>query len=44
MAGSQAAEDLEEGLWLYPIEYRRGLESESGRSREGIVEEFSLGS
>ncbi len=46
VAGSQAAEGLEEGLWLCPIEDRRGLDSDSdsGRGREGMVEGFSLGS
>ncbi len=46
VAGSQAAEGLEEGLWLCPIEDRRRLDSDSGRGlgREGMVEGFSLGS
>ncbi len=43
VAGSQAAEGLEEGLWLCPIEDRRRLDSDSGRGREGMVEGFSLG-
>ena len=38
VSGSKAA-DLEEGLWLCPIENRRRLDS----SREGMLEGFSLG-
>ena len=38
-AGSQAARDMEEGLWLCPIEDRRRLDSK----REGMIEGFSLG-
>jgi len=37
--GSTAAADLEEGLWLCPVEDRRRLDS----SREGVLEGFSLG-
>jgi hypothetical protein len=40
VAGSQAVAGLEESLWLCPIEDRRRL----GCSREGMLEEFSLGS
>ncbi len=43
VAGSQAAEGLEEGLWLCPIEDRRKLELDSCRGREGMIEGFSLG-
>jgi hypothetical protein len=39
VAGSSAAADLEEGLWLCPIEDRRRLDS----PREGMLERFSLG-
>ena len=39
VAGSTAAEGLEEGLWLCPVEDRRRLDS----SREGMIEGFSLG-
>jgi len=38
VAGSTAAEGLEETLWLCPIEDRRRLDS----SREGMLEGFSL--
>ena len=40
VAGSQAAGDVEEGLWLCPIEDRR----RQGAQREGLLEGFSLGS
>jgi hypothetical protein len=40
VAGSASASGLEEGLWLCPIEDRRGLDS----SREGMLEGFPLGS
>jgi hypothetical protein len=39
VAGSAAAAGLEEGLWLCPIEDRRGLDS----AREGMIAGFSLG-
>jgi hypothetical protein len=39
VAGSAAAQGLEEGLWLCPIEDRRRLDSR----REGMLEGFSLG-
>ncbi len=39
VAGSTAAAGLEDGLWLCPVEDRRGLDS----SREGMIEGFSLG-
>ena len=39
VAGSTAAADLEEGLWLCPVEDRRRLDS----SREEVIEGFSLG-
>jgi hypothetical protein len=39
VAGSMAAEGLEESHWLCPIEDRRRLDS----SREGMLEGFSLG-
>lgn len=38
-AGSRAAGDLEEALWLCPIEDRRRIDSR----REGMIEGFSLG-
>jgi hypothetical protein len=38
-AASAAAAGLEEGLWLCPIEDRRGLDS----AREGMIAGFSLG-
>jgi hypothetical protein len=38
-AGSGAAAGLEDGLWLCPIEDRRGLDS----AREGMIAGFSLG-
>lgn len=41
VAGSMAAGDLEQGLWLVPVEDRR---SHSPGSREGMLETFSLGS
>jgi hypothetical protein len=40
VAGSQAADGLEDSLWLCPIEDRRRL----GSPREGMLEGFSLGS
>ena len=40
VAGSVASVDLEEAIWLCPIEDRRALDS----SREGMLEGFSLGS
>ena len=40
VAGSQAAEDVEQDHWLCPVEDRRG----QGSDREGMVETFSLGS
>jgi hypothetical protein len=40
VAGSQAADGLEESLWLYPIEDGRELDS----PREGMIPGFSLGS
>jgi REP element-mobilizing transposase RayT len=40
VAGSVAAADVEESLWLCPIEDRRGLDS----AREGMMAGFSLGS
>jgi hypothetical protein len=39
-AGAQASADLEESLWLCPIEDRRGLDS----TREGMIQGFPLGS
>ena len=39
VAGSHAAKDLEEALWLIPIEDRRRIDS----SREGMLEGFTLG-
>jgi hypothetical protein len=39
VAGSAAAAGPEGGLWLCPIEDRRGLDS----AREGMIEGFSLG-
>ena len=39
VAGSSAAAVLEEGLWLCPVEDRRGLDS----PREGMLGGFSLG-
>ena len=39
-AGAQESADLEESLWLCPIEDRRGLDS----VREGTMQGFSLGS
>jgi hypothetical protein len=39
VAGCRAAAELEEGLWLCPIEDRRKL----GSPREGMLEGFSLG-
>ncbi len=39
VAGSNTAADLEESIWLCPIEDRRKLDS----SREGMIEGFSLG-
>jgi REP element-mobilizing transposase RayT len=41
VAGSKAAGDIEQGLWLVPVEDRR---SQSPGSREGMLETFSLGS
>jgi hypothetical protein len=40
VAGSRAAGDVEEDLWLCPIEDRR----RQGAFREGLLEGFSLGS
>jgi hypothetical protein len=40
VAGSYAAAGLEDGLWLCPIEDRRGLDS----TREGMIQGFPLGS
>jgi REP element-mobilizing transposase RayT len=40
VAGSQAADDVEQDHWLCPVEDRRG----QGSDREGMVETFSLGS
>jgi hypothetical protein len=40
VAGSQAADGLEDSLWLCPIEGRRWLDS----NREGIMQDFPLGS
>jgi len=40
VAGSRAAGDVEEDLWLCPVEDRRRL----GSHREGMLEGFSLGS
>ena len=40
VAGSRAAGDVEEDLWLCPVEDRRRL----GGRREGLLEGFSLGS
>ena len=40
VAGSRAAGDVEEDLWLCPLEDRRG----QGSVREGMLEGFSLGS
>jgi hypothetical protein len=40
VAGSEAAAGVEESLWLFPIEDRRGLDS----SREGMMQGLSLGS
>jgi hypothetical protein len=40
VAGSRAAGEVEEDLWLCPLEDRRG----QGSSREGMLEGFSLGS
>jgi REP element-mobilizing transposase RayT len=40
VAGSRAAGDVEEDLWLCPLEDRRG----QGSTREGMLEGFSLGS
>jgi REP element-mobilizing transposase RayT len=40
VAGSRAAGDLEEDLWLCPVEDRR----RQGARREGMLEGFSLGS
>jgi REP element-mobilizing transposase RayT len=40
VAGSRAAGDVEQDLWLCPVEDRRGL----GAQREGMLEGFSLGS
>ena len=39
VAGSRAAKQLEESLWLIPIEDRRGIDSH----REGMLEGFTLG-
>ena len=39
VAGSRAARQLEESLWLVPIEDRRGLDSQ----REGMLASFTLG-
>ena len=39
VAGSLAAKQLEESLWLVPIEDRRGVDSQ----REGMLASFSLG-
>jgi hypothetical protein len=40
VAGSRAAGDVEEDLWLCPVEDRRG----QGSQRKGMLEGFSLGS
>jgi REP element-mobilizing transposase RayT len=40
VAGSRAAGNVEEGLWLCPVEDRR----RQGSTREGMLEGFSLGS
>jgi len=40
VAGSRAAGDMEEDLWLCPVEDRR----RQGSTREGMLEGFSLGS
>lgn len=39
VTGSQAAVNLEQGMWLIPIEDRRRLDSQ----REGMLETFTLG-
>ena len=40
MAGSHSAGDVEQDLWLRPVEDRRRL----GAAREGMLERFCLGS
>jgi REP element-mobilizing transposase RayT len=45
IAGSQAAGNVEQDLWLVPIEDRRlGSNAKTVSAREGMLESFSLGS